>query len=159
VENSWAGCKTVNNKIIQNQQAKFNQTWYKSSLGKGNSKWPGLLQRGDNHKMQNEVGSFKIKELIFTWKLFWCNVDSSVFKSWPLWIGRGQNRENMYVFILKKIFSRSSRPISLKLSTNDPSVKTIIKCLNEGPDSCPRGDDHKMQKCGRSLKTFLLRTS
>jgi hypothetical protein len=40
--------------LLQNQQANFNQTWYKSSLGKGNFKCsnirPGPLQRGDNYK-------------------------------------------------------------------------------------------------------------
>jgi hypothetical protein len=29
--------KTNENLLLQNQQAKFNQTWYKLSLGKGNS--------------------------------------------------------------------------------------------------------------------------
>jgi hypothetical protein len=38
------------NLLLQNQQSNFNQTWYKSSLGKGNNKGPGPLQRGDNHK-------------------------------------------------------------------------------------------------------------
>jgi hypothetical protein len=33
-------------KNLQNQQANSNQTWHKSSLGKG----PGHLQRGDNLK-------------------------------------------------------------------------------------------------------------
>jgi hypothetical protein len=42
------------NLLLQNQQANFNQTWHKSSLGKGtlncSKKWPGSLQRGDNHR-------------------------------------------------------------------------------------------------------------
>jgi hypothetical protein len=41
--------------LLQNQQANFNQTWYKSSLGKGDyncsNKGPGPLQRGDNYKI------------------------------------------------------------------------------------------------------------
>jgi hypothetical protein len=39
--------------LLQNLQAKFNQTRYKLFLGSGNSssnKRPGLLQRGDNYK-------------------------------------------------------------------------------------------------------------
>jgi hypothetical protein len=37
--------------LLQNQQAKINQTWYKFFLSKGNSnKGPDPLQRGDNHK-------------------------------------------------------------------------------------------------------------
>jgi hypothetical protein len=47
---------------LQYQQAIFNHTWYKTSLGKGNSncsnQGPRPLQREDNHK--NRVGSFKI---------------------------------------------------------------------------------------------------
>jgi hypothetical protein len=42
------------NLLFQNQQANFNQTWHKSSLGKVNSRFsnkgPGPLQRGDNLK-------------------------------------------------------------------------------------------------------------
>jgi hypothetical protein len=45
--------------LLQNQQANFNQTWYKSSLGKGNknclNEGPGSLPRGDNHKNTNMV--------------------------------------------------------------------------------------------------------
>jgi hypothetical protein len=44
----------LKNFVLQNQQAKFNQTWYKLSLGEWYSncsnKGPGPLQRGDNHK-------------------------------------------------------------------------------------------------------------
>jgi hypothetical protein len=47
--------------LLQNQQANFNQTGYKSSKGKGilncPNKGPGPLQRGDNHK--NGMGSLK----------------------------------------------------------------------------------------------------
>jgi hypothetical protein len=39
-------CAYIEKDLLQNQQANFNQTWYKSSLGKG----PGPLQRGDNHE-------------------------------------------------------------------------------------------------------------
>jgi hypothetical protein len=46
--------KIFKNPLLQNQKAKFKQTWYKLSVGKGNSnlfkKWPGPLQRGDNNK-------------------------------------------------------------------------------------------------------------
>jgi hypothetical protein len=38
------------NLLLQNQQANFNETWYKSSLGKGTNQGPGPFQRGDNHK-------------------------------------------------------------------------------------------------------------
>jgi hypothetical protein len=50
--------------LLQNQQANFNQTWYKSSYGKGNSKLYKSKARssskGNNHKKcRNRVGSFK----------------------------------------------------------------------------------------------------
>jgi hypothetical protein len=38
------------------------------------------------------------------------------------------------MFTLKKIFfSRTSRPISIKLGTNHPYVKGIQNCPNQGP--------------------------
>jgi hypothetical protein len=43
--------------LLQNQQAKINQTWYKLFVGEGNSslfKGPGPLQRGDNQKNAKE---------------------------------------------------------------------------------------------------------
>jgi hypothetical protein len=53
--------KKFKNLLLQNQEANFNQTWHKSSLGTGNpnysNKGPGPLHRGDNYK--NGVGSFK----------------------------------------------------------------------------------------------------
>jgi hypothetical protein len=36
---------------------------------------------------------------------------------------------------IEKIFSRTSRPISIKLGTNHPSVKRIKKGPNTGPGS------------------------
>jgi hypothetical protein len=54
------------------------------------------------------------------------------------------------MFILKKkIFvSRASRPISIKLGINHPSVKGILNCSNKGPGPLQRGDDHKYAKMG-----------
>jgi hypothetical protein len=51
------------------------------------------------------------------------------------------------VFILKKIFfSRISKPISIKLGTNHPSVKEIINCSNKGPGPLQGEDNHKNAK-------------
>jgi hypothetical protein len=51
------------------------------------------------------------------------------------------------VFILKKkIFSRTSGPISIKLGTNNPWVKEIQNCSNKGPGLLQRGDNHKNAK-------------
>jgi hypothetical protein len=52
-------------------------------------------------------------------KAFWCNVDSSLYKPWSPGVGRGHNRENHISMCLhwKKIFySRTSKPISIKLN-------------------------------------------
>jgi hypothetical protein len=47
------------------------------------------------------------------------------------------------MFILKKIFfSRTSRPISMKLDINHAWVKEILNCSNKGPDP------HKSQRMG-----------
>jgi hypothetical protein len=46
--------------------------------------------------------------------------------------------------ILNKVFfSRTSRPISIKLGINHPRVKGILNCLNKGPGPLQRGDNHK----------------
>jgi hypothetical protein len=48
------------------------------------------------------------------------------------------------MFILKKIFfSRTSRPISIKLGINHPWVKGILNCSNKGSGPFQRGDNHK----------------
>jgi hypothetical protein len=46
-------------------------------------------------------------------------------------VGRGHNMEKPY--IEKKIFSRTSRPISVKLGTNHPWLKGVKEGSNEGP--------------------------
>jgi hypothetical protein len=53
------------------------------------------------------------------------------------------------MFILKKKnFSRTSRPISIKLGMNLPWVKGILNCSNKGPGPFQRGDNHKNAKFG-----------
>jgi hypothetical protein len=47
------------------------------------------------------------------------------------------------VFILKDIFSRTRRPISIKLGTNHPRVGGILNCSNKGPTLLERGDNCK----------------
>jgi hypothetical protein len=50
----------------------------------------------------------------------------------------------MYMFILKKIFfSRTNRPISIKLVINHPWVRGILNCSNKGPGPFQRGDNYK----------------
>jgi hypothetical protein len=50
------------------------------------------------------------------------------------------------MFILKKIFSRTSRSISMKLYTNHAWVKGILNCSNKGSDPLQRGDNYKIAK-------------
>jgi hypothetical protein len=57
------------------------------------------------------------------------------------------------VFILKKIFSRTSMPISIKLGINHPWVMGILNCSNKGPGPLQRGDNCK-NGVG-SFKNFL----
>jgi hypothetical protein len=50
------------NNLLRNQQANFNQTYYKSSLGKGNFKWYKSRARSSSkgrysQKCKNRVGS------------------------------------------------------------------------------------------------------
>jgi hypothetical protein len=47
------------------------------------------------------------------------------------------------MFISKKIFSRTSRPISIKLGINHPWVQGILNCSNKGPGRLQSGDNHK----------------
>jgi hypothetical protein len=47
------------------------------------------------------------------------------------------------VFILKKIFSITSRLISIILGTNHSWIKGILNCSNKGPGPLQRGDNCK----------------
>jgi hypothetical protein len=73
-----------------------------------------------------------------------------LFTSWFPGVRRGHNREtHIYMFILKKIFFRTSRLISIKLSNiNRPWVKGILNCSSEGPGPFQRGDNYKNAKMG-----------
>ena len=53
-----------------------------------------------------------------------------------------------YVYIEKIFFSRTSRPISIKLGIDHPWVKEILNCSNKGPGLLQRGDNHKNAKMG-----------
>jgi hypothetical protein len=50
---------------------------------------------------------------------------------------------------LKKISSRTSTPISIKLDANHPWVKGTLNYTNKGPDPLQRGDNHKNAKIWR----------
>jgi hypothetical protein len=61
------------------------------------------------------------------------------------------------MLILKKIFfSKTSRPISIKLGTNHPWVKRIKDCSSKGQCPLQRGDNYKNAKMGWGhLKIFF----
>jgi hypothetical protein len=65
------------------------------------------------------------------------------------------------MFILKTIFfSRTSRPISVKLGINHPRVKGTLNCSKKGPGPFKRGDNHRNAKMGLGhLKIFFSRTT
>jgi hypothetical protein len=63
-----------------------------------------------------------------------------------------------YVYI-ENIFSRTCRPISIKLGTNHPLVTGMLNCSNKGPGPLQSGDNHKNAKMGWDhLKIFFSRT-
>jgi hypothetical protein len=78
------------------------------------------------------------------------NVDSSLFTSWYRGVGSIHNRGKPYlhVFTLNKKSNKTSRPISIKVGTNNPWLKEILNCWNKGPGPLKRGDNKKMQKLG-----------
>ena len=64
-----------------------------------------------------------------------------------------------YVYIEKKIFSRTSRPISIKLGISHPWVKEILNCSNKGPGPLQRGGNYKNAKMGWGhIKIFSVNT-
>jgi hypothetical protein len=64
------------------------------------------------------------------------------------------------VYDEKKIFSRISRPVSIKLGANHPWVKRILNCSNKGPGPLETGENHKNAEMGWGhLKIFFSRTT
>jgi hypothetical protein len=64
------------------------------------------------------------------------------------------------MFILKKIFfSRTSKPISIKLGINHSWVKGILNCSNKGPGPLQRGDNLKNAKMGWGHIKIFSRTT
>jgi hypothetical protein len=57
------------------------------------------------------------------------------------------------------IFSRTSRPISIKLGTNHPWVMGILISSNKGQDPLQREDIHKNAKMGLGHLKIFSRTT
>jgi hypothetical protein len=65
----------------------------------------------------------------------------------------------MQLKFFKIFFSRTSRPKSIKLGTNDPLVKRFQVCSNKGPGPLQTGDNHRnVRKGWGHLKILFLRT-
>jgi hypothetical protein len=64
-----------------------------------------------------------------------------------------------YVYIKKIFFSKSKRPISIKLGINYPRVKGILNCSNKGPGPLQMGDNHKNAKMGWGHLKIFFRTT
>jgi hypothetical protein len=71
---------------------------------------------------------------------------SSLFKSWYPRVGRDHNKEDHIFYIEEILFSRTSRPISIRYGTNHLWLKRIKNCPNERPDSHSKGDNLKNEK-------------
>jgi hypothetical protein len=62
---------------------------------------------------------------------------------------RGDNSERIKIHRkFRKIFSRTSRPRSIKLGTNYPLVKIIQVCSNKGSGPLQTGDNHRNVRKG-----------
>jgi hypothetical protein len=74
---------------------------------------------------------------------------------------RGDNHKRVIIhWKFLKIFSRTSRPLSIKLVINHPWVKGILNCWNKGPGPFQRGDNHKNAKIGWvHLKIIFSKTT
>jgi hypothetical protein len=68
-----------------------------------------------------------------------------LFKSWSPGSGGATVGKTIFtcVYIEKIYFSKTSRPISVKLGTYHPWVKGIPNYSNQGPGPLQMGDDHK----------------
>jgi hypothetical protein len=121
-------CGYIKKNLLQNLQAKFNRTWYKLSLGQGNSslfnsQGPGSLQRGDDSK-NVKVGRYHLK-IFFQEPLdqksrnlqerFMVQYKKgSLLKSWPPWVGWGHNEGKCFYICLYREKRISPEPLEQK---------------------------------------------
>jgi hypothetical protein len=136
------------------------------------NKRPGSLERGDNYK--------NVKMGWGHWKIFFSRTTGLILTrlgtnhSWGEGFQvcsnegdcpspRGDNSERVIIhwkLKKKKFFSRTSKPNSIKLGTNNPWVKGVQVCSNKGPGPLERGDNYKNVKMGWGhWKIFFSRTT
>ena len=95
-------------------------------------------------------------------KAFWHNVDSSLYKPWSLWVGRGHNRENHMSMCLDWKQSTSSEPAG-QIQSN--LVQIILGWMEfkfvqiKGQVLFKGRDNHKNLKMGWSNLNILSRTT
>ena len=82
-------------------------------------------------KSEFSIIFIKIVSFIYHFQLTWAKISSEFFFS---------------VCILFIFFSRTTRPISIKLGTKYPWVKEIQVSSNEGPQPFQRGDNNETAK-------------
>jgi hypothetical protein len=63
------------------------------------------------------------------------------------------------VYIEKKIFSKTSWQISIKLTTNHPWVKGILNCSNKLPGPLQREDNYENAQMGWGHLKIFSRTT
>jgi hypothetical protein len=83
-----------------------------------------------------------------------------LFTSWSPGSGGATIGKTIFTYVyIEKIFSRSSRPISMKLDTNYAWVKGILNCSNKGPGPVQKGNNHKNAKMGWGHLKIFSRTT
>jgi hypothetical protein len=82
----------------------------------------------------------------------------NLLKSWSLGSdGATIKKTNLHKIILEKIFSKTGRPMKIKLDANYPCMKGIQVCLDKRADCNQKGDDHKNANIGWGhLKILFL---
>jgi hypothetical protein len=123
--------------------------------------------KGDNCK--NRVVPFKFflkkhqaKKAQVYIEAFWYIANRILSKSWYSGVRWGHNWKSIFaeVYTKKKIFSKTSRLISVKRDANYPCMKGIRVCLDKGTNHHQRGDNHKTANIGwNHLKILYARTN
>ena len=132
--------KNFKNLLHQNDFVNFNQTCYKSSLGKGSLK----LYKSRARSSSKGKKSLKI---FFSWSAWSSRPISNKLDTNHPRLKGNWSFYKMCVYI-EKIFSRTSRPILIKLRINHPWVKGNPNCSNKRPGPIQRGDNYKNAKMG-----------
>jgi hypothetical protein len=72
-------------------------------------------------------------------------------------MGLQMGKTFLHKLMLEKIFSKTIRPILIRLNADYPCMKAIRVCLDKGTNPHQRGDNHKNANIGKSFKNFVLK--